>query len=80
MGRAALIVVVFLLGGCALFKTDEQTKAEVDAKDDAQCQSHGLQPGSLKYDDCRTELADRRTEADRTALSGRLRGVSPWQQ
>jgi outer membrane biogenesis lipoprotein LolB len=81
MGRAALILVAFLLAGCAAAQTEEQAKAEADAKDSAQCQAHGYQPGSLNYDDCMAKLADLRTQADRTALSGRLRSQPPpWAQ
>ena len=79
MKLSTLVVVGLFLAGCASQQSEEQAKAELDAKDDAQCQAHGFQPGNLKYDDCRAALEDQRTKADRSALSGRLRGVSPMQ-
>jgi hypothetical protein len=79
MKFSALILVGVILAGCASQQSEEQAKAELDAKDDAQCQARGLQPGNLKYDDCRAALEDQRTQADRAAMSRRLRGVSPMQ-
>jgi hypothetical protein len=79
MKFSALIFVGVILAGCASQQSEEQAKAELDAKDDAQCQARGLQPGNLKYDDCRAALEDQRTQADRAAMSRRLRGVSPMQ-
>jgi outer membrane biogenesis lipoprotein LolB len=71
--RSALIIVALLLAGCA-HQTEDEAKAENEAKDGAQCQAHGYQPGTLKYDDCMSQLADLRTQAERSAFSNRLLG------
>ena len=76
MYRCALILVALLLTGCA-HQTEDEAKAENEAKDGAQCQAHGYQSGTLKYDDCMAQLADSRTQAERSALSNRLLGRPP---
>jgi len=63
-----------MLVACA---SAESQKAEADARDDAKCQAHGYQPGTLNYNDCRDKLAEMRDQADRTALAGRLLGRLP---
>jgi hypothetical protein len=75
--RSALILAALLLAGCASHQTDDDAKAENDAKDGAQCQARGYEPGSLKYDDCMAQLADLRTKNERSALSARLLGRPP---
>jgi len=70
-------MVALLLAGCASHQADDEAKAENEAKDGVQCQAHGYQPGTLKYDDCMAELSDLRTKAERSALSGRLLGHPP---
>jgi|ERR1700677_1331509 hypothetical protein len=77
MCRSVLILVAFLLAGCASAQTEEQARAEADAKDGAQCQAHGFKPGTADYDACRAKLADLRAQADRGALAGRLQGRPP---
>jgi hypothetical protein len=77
MFRSVLVLVAFLLAGCASPETDVQARAEADAKDDAKCQSSGFQPGTADYDKCRTKLADLRAQADRGALAGRLLNRPP---
>jgi hypothetical protein len=74
---SALILVALLLTGCASHQTEDAARAENEAKDGAQCQAHGYQPGTLKYDDCMAQLADSRTQAERSALSNRLLGRPP---
>jgi hypothetical protein len=74
--RYVLIIVALLLAGCA-HQAEDEAKAENEAKDGAQCQAHGYQPGTLKYDDCMAQLADSRTQAERSALSNRLLGRPP---
>jgi hypothetical protein len=74
--HSALMLVALLLAGCA-HQTEDEAKAENEAKDGAQCQAHGYQPGTLKYDDCMAQLADLRTQAERSALSNRLLGRPP---
>ncbi len=77
MFRSVLVLVAFLLAGCASPETEAQAKAEADAKDDAKCQSAGYLPGTADYDQCRTKLADLRAQTDRSALSGRLQNRPP---
>jgi hypothetical protein len=74
--RSALILVALLLVGCA-HQTEDEAKAENEATDGAQCQAHGYQPGTLKYDDCMAELADLHTQQERSAYSARLLGHLP---
>jgi hypothetical protein len=68
--------VALLLASCS-HQTDDETKAENEANDGAQCQAHGYQPGTLKYDDCMAQLADNRTQQERSAYSARLLGRPP---
>jgi len=77
MYRSVPILLVLLLAGCASQKTEEQARAEADARDDAQCQTRGYHPGSVDYDQCRAKLADLRAQADRSALANRLQGRPP---
>jgi hypothetical protein len=74
---SALILVALLLAGCSSHQADDQAKAENEAKDGVECQAHGYEPGSLKYDDCMAQLAELRTKAERSALSARLLGHPP---
>lgn len=79
MLRSMLILVAFLVAGCASPQTEAQAQAAMDAKDDAKCQSAGFQPGTANYDQCRAKLADLRTQAERSELSGRLQNrPPPW--
>jgi hypothetical protein len=77
MRCSVLILAAVLLAGCASPQTEADAKAEADAKDDAKCQSSGYHPGTADYDQCRTKVADLRTQADRSALSGRLLNRPP---
>jgi hypothetical protein len=78
-----LLLIALLLPAAACssfhspFQSDEERKAEIDAKDDRECQAHAFAPGSLKYDDCRKTLADRRDQSDRAALGNRLLNNPP---
>ena len=72
----ASLTVGLVLAGCA---SAESRKAELDAGDDAKCQAHGYQPGTLNYTDCRDKLAEMREQGDRSALAGRLLGRLPGQ-
>lgn len=74
MCRYALVLVALLLAGCASSQSEDQKKAELEANDDAQCQAHGYQPGTLKYDDCRSALDEQRIQGERSALRQRLLG------
>ena len=74
-----VVLAALLLASCASPQTEAQAKAGIDAKEDAKCQSSGLQPGTVDYDQCRAKLADLRAQADRGALSGRLLNrPPPW--
>jgi hypothetical protein len=79
MHRSSLLILTsLLLAGCTSAEFEARAKAEVDAQDDASCKNHGYQPGTLKYDDCRTRIAEQRERADRDALAGRLQGKIPF--
>ncbi len=90
MNRSVVVVVAFLVAGCATHspEADAQAQAQAQAegatKDAAKCQSYGLQPGTGEYEKCLTQLADKRAQAeanDRAALGNRLQGRPPgWAQ
>ncbi|MGJ4947303.1 hypothetical protein [Bradyrhizobium sp. HKCCYLS20291] len=55
--RYLLVLVLAgpLLAGC--FKSTEEVRAQLAAKDDRDCQSYGAQPGSPAYVQCRATRA-----------------------
>jgi hypothetical protein len=61
MQRAALLLVLVTLAGCAQYDAERQANLEAAAReraaaDDANCRASGLQPGTPPYDDCRRRL------------------------
>ena len=86
MYRSLVVLVAFLIAGCATHSPEAdaqaQAQAEADAasKDSAKCQSYGLQPGTKELEKCLAQLADKRAEAeanDRSSLGNRLQGRPP---
>lgn len=51
-----------LLAGC--FRSSEEIRAEIAAKDDQECRSYGAQPGSPAYVQCRATRASAHETAD----------------
>jgi hypothetical protein len=77
--RPLLVIIALLLPACTSAESEARAKAEAEAKDAAKCKAYGLEPGTLKYDDCMANLASAREQIDRTALAGRLQGKLPQQ-
>jgi hypothetical protein len=74
MIRTALILCVCLtLAGCL---TQQQYYEQVAAKEDAQCQSWGNQPGTGPYQQCRYTLAQER-ENKRAADLAQISASTP---
>jgi hypothetical protein len=77
--RLALIVVAALpLGAC--FMTAEQIAADNAARDDAQCRSAGLKPGTPAYAKCREDINNRRAMSDMAARIGMQNDMWAMQQ
>jgi hypothetical protein len=79
--RSSLFVAFLALGlsSCGLVaEYRAQQQAQINAADDAQCQSYGVAPGSDAYVACRMNLTNNRAQADAVsrsndaALSGAL--------
>ena len=90
MYRSLVVLVAFLITGCATHSPEAdaqaqaqaQAQAEADAasKDSTKCQSYGLQPGTKEFEKCLAQLADRRAQAevsDRSSMANRLQGRPP---
>ena len=86
MYRSLVVVVAFLVAGCATHspEADAQAQAQAEAdsawKDSAKCQSYGLQPGTKEFEKCLAQLADKRAQAEaneRSSLGNRLQGRPP---
>ena len=86
MYRLLVVLVAFLIAGCATHSPEAdaqaQAQAEADAasKDSAKCQSYGLQPGTKEFEKCVAQLADKRAQAEanqRSSLGNRLQGRPP---
>jgi hypothetical protein len=84
--RSLVVLVAFLIAGCATHSPEAdaqaQAQAEADAasKDSAKCQSYGLQPGTKEFEKCLAQLADKRAQAEaneRSSLGSRLQGRPP---
>jgi hypothetical protein len=84
--RSLVILVAFLLAGCATHSPEAdaqaQARAQADAasKDSAKCQSYGLRPGTTEFEKCLAQLADKRAQAEadeRSSLGNRLQGRPP---
>ncbi len=60
------LLLIFLAGplltGC--FRSSEEIRAELAAKDDQECRSYGAQPGSPAYVQCRATRASAHEAAD----------------
>ena len=88
MYRSLVVLVAFLITGCATHSPEAdaqaqaQAQAEADAasKDSTKCQSYGLQPGTKEFEKCLAQLADKRAQAevsDRSSMANRLQGRTP---
>jgi hypothetical protein len=82
--RSLVVLIAFLIAGCATHspEADAQAQAEADtaSKDSAKCQSYGLQPGTKEFEKCLAQLADKRAQAEaneRSSLGSRLQGRPP---
>jgi hypothetical protein len=84
--RSLVVLMVFLITGCATHSPEAealaqaQAEASAAAKDSAKCQSYGLQPGTHEFEKCLAQLADKRAQADsdeRSSLANRLQGRPP---
>jgi outer membrane PBP1 activator LpoA protein len=84
--RLSVVLVAFLITGCATRSPEADAQAQVQAeadaasKDSAKCQSYGLQPGTKEFEKCLAQLADKRAQAEaneRSSLGSRLQGRPP---
>jgi outer membrane PBP1 activator LpoA protein len=84
--RPLVVLVAFLIAGCATHSPEAdaqaQAQAEADAatKDSAKCQSYGLRPATPEFEKCLAQLANKRAQADtdqRSSLANRLQGRPP---
>jgi hypothetical protein len=84
--RLSVVLVAFLITGCATHSPEADAQARVQAeadaasKDSAKCQSYGLQPGTKEFEKCLAQLADKRAQAEaneRSSLGSRLQGRPP---
>jgi hypothetical protein len=62
----ALVASLALLQACANPQATQASRqaaeADAEAKDDAACREKGLTPGTTPFDECRTRLAQARTD------------------
>jgi hypothetical protein len=82
MYRSLVVLVAFLIAGCATHspEVDAQAQADAASKDSAKCQSYGLQPGTKEFEKCLAHLADKCAQAEaneRSSLGSRLQGRPP---
>ena len=86
MYRLLVVLVAFLIAGCATHSPEAdaqaQAQAEADAasKESAKCQSYGLQSATKEFEKCLAQLADKRAQAEaneRSSLGSRLQGWPP---
>jgi hypothetical protein len=80
--RSLVVLVAFLIAGCATHSPDADAQAQADAasKDSAKCQSYGLRPGTTEFEKCLAQLADKRAQAEadeRSSVGDRLLGRPP---
>jgi hypothetical protein len=84
--RLLVVLVAFLITGCATHSPEADAQAQVQAeadaasKESAKCQSYGLQPGAKEFEKCLAQLADKRAQAeasDRSSMANRLQGRPP---
>jgi hypothetical protein len=84
--RSLVVVIAFLIAGCATHSPEADAQAQVQAeadaatKDSAKCQSYGLRPGTPEFEKCLAQLANKRAQADadqRSSLANRLQGRPP---
>jgi hypothetical protein len=84
--RLLVVLVAFLITGCATHSPEADAQAQVQAeadvasKDSAKCQSYGLQPGTKEFEKCLAQIADKRAQAEaneRSSLGSRLQGRPP---
>ena len=86
MYRSLVVLVAFLIAGCATrspeadAQAQAQAQADAASKDSAKCQSYGLRPGTTEFEKCLAQLADKRSQAEaneRSSLGDRLQGRPP---
>ena len=86
MYRSLVVVIAFLIAGCATHSPEADARAQVQAeadaatKDSVKCQSYGLRPGTPEFEKCLAQLANKRAQADadqRSSLGNRLQGRPP---
>jgi hypothetical protein len=83
--RCLVVLVAFLLAGCATHSPEADPQAQAQsqadaASDSAKCQSYGLKPGTTEFEKCLAQLADKRAQAEadeRSSLGNRLQGRPP---
>jgi hypothetical protein len=84
--RSLVVVIAFLIAGCATHSPEADARAQVQAeadaatKDSVKCQSYGLRPGTPEFEKCLAQLANKRAQADadqRSSLGNRLQGRPP---
>jgi hypothetical protein len=73
-----ILLATPLLAGC--FRSSEEVRAELAAKDDQECRSYGAQPGSPAYVQCRATRASAHETADAMEAAAPRPGPAPIPQ